>query len=160
MAEDNDQAGADSTQPEFDLLRVYLKDASFETPNSPAIFTEEWTPDIDLQLSSNVNSMEENLFEVVVTVTVTAKLGEKTGFLAEVHQAGLFALKGFDQPQLGSMLGGHCPNVLYPYAREAISNLVTKGGFPPVLLAPINFNALYAKRMADAANAGKAPEQA
>ena len=160
MAEDNTQAQSNENQPEFAILRVYLKDVSFETPNSPEIFTEEWEPEINLQLSSGVKTVEDGIYEVVMSVTVTAKQGEKTGFLAEVEQAGIFTLKGFDEEQLGSMLGAYCPNVLYPFAREAISDLVVKGGFPQVLLAPINFDALYAQRMTEISAQVASPGQA
>ena len=160
MAEDNTQAQSNENQPEFAILRVYLKDVSFETPNSPEIFTEEWEPEINLQLSSGVKMVEDGIYEVVMSVTVTAKQGEKTGFLVEVEQAGIFTLKGFDEEQLGSMLGAYCPNVLYPFAREAISDLVVKGGFPQVLLAPINFDALYAQRMTEISAQVASPGQA
>ena len=160
MAEDNTQAQSNENQPEFAILRVYLKDVSFETPNSPEIFTEDWQPEINLQLSSGVKRVENDLYEVVMSVTVTAKQGDKTGFLAEVEQAGIFTLRGFDEEQLGSMLGAYCPNVLYPFAREAISDLVVKGGFPQVLLAPINFDALYAQRMTEISAQVATPGQA
>ncbi len=152
MAEDNTQAQSNENQPEFAILRVYLKDVSFETPNSPQIFKDDWNPEISMQLGSKVDPLEEeDLYEVALSVTVTAKQGDKTGFLAEVEQAGIFTLKGFDKAQLGNMLGAYCPNVLYPFAREAISDLVVKGGFPQVLLAPINFDSLHAQRVMESA---------
>jgi preprotein translocase subunit SecB len=147
MAEENNQAPAENG-PEFSILRIYLKDVSFETPNSPEVFTQEFKPEINLQLNTAVKRIEEDLHEVVLNITVTAKQGEKTGFLVEVQQAGLFTVKGFDEAQKGAMLGAYCPNTLFPYAREAVSELVTKGGFPPLLLAPVNFDAMYAERAA------------
>jgi len=150
MAEENNQAPAENG-PEFSILRIYLKDVSFETPNSPEVFTQEFKPEIGLQLNTAIKRIEEGLHEVVLNITVTAKQGEKTGFLVEVQQAGIFSLKGFDEAQKGTMLGAYCPNVLFPYAREEISALVTKGGFPPLLLAPINFDVMYAEKTAERA---------
>ena len=136
--------------PHLGIVRVYLKDVSFETPNSPEIFRQQFKPEVNLQLNTGVKELENNLFEVVLTVTVTSKEGDKTGFLAEVQQAGIFELKGIDDTHKDSILGAYCPNTLYPYAREAISSLIVKGGFPPVLLSPINFDALYAQRKNEA----------
>jgi preprotein translocase subunit SecB len=155
MAEENDQAAGNEDQ-KFAILRIYLKDVSFETPNSPSVFTQEFKPEVNLQLNSTVNEIGDGVYEVVLNVTVTSKQGEKTGFLAEVQQAGIFNVKGFDDDQKGHMLGAYCPNTLYPFAREAISDLVVKGGFPQLLLAPINFDALYAQNL-DQANAQAAP---
>ncbi len=146
MTEENNPAATED-EPQFSILRVYLKDASFEIPNAPQIFTDNWEPEINLQLNTAVSAVDSDIYEVVLNVTVTAKQGDKTGFLAEVQQAGLFTLKGFDDAQKGPMLGSYCPNTLYPFAREAISDLVVKGGFPQVLLAPINFDALYAQNI-------------
>ncbi|BBA36592.1 preprotein translocase subunit SecB [Methylocaldum marinum] len=139
----------ETTQPEkqFILQKIYVKDVSFETPNSPDIFTLKWEPKVEFNLSSNAQRLQENLFEVSLTTTVTVKLGEKTAYLVEVCQAGIFAMAGFDEQELGPLIGSYCPNVLFPYAREAVSDLVTKGGFPPLLLAPINFDALYVQQM-------------
>lgn len=133
--------------PQLALLRVYLKDVSFETPNSPAIFMQESNQDIELQLNTAVTQLEESTYEVVLRITVTATQGGKTGFLAEVQQAGIFTLKGFDDAQRGAMLGAYCPNTLFPFARETIADLVMKGGFPQLLLAPINFEALHAQKV-------------
>jgi preprotein translocase subunit SecB len=138
---------AAASGPQFAIHRIYLKDASFETPNSPAVFMQEWKPEVNLQLNSSVNALEGEIYEVVLSLTVTAKQGDQTGFLAEIQQAGIFTVKGFDQQQQGSMLGAFCPNTLFPFAREAISDLVVKGGFPQLLLAPINFDALYAQKL-------------
>jgi len=146
MTEENNPATAQEG-PQFSILRIYLKDVSFEIPNAPQVFKEEWKPEINLQLNTEVSALDADTYEVVLNVTVTAQQGDKTGFLAEVQQAGIFTLKGFDETQKGPMLGAYCPNTLYPFAREAISDLVAKGGFPQVLLAPINFDALYAQNI-------------
>ncbi|MEO5343100.1 MAG: protein-export chaperone SecB [Gammaproteobacteria bacterium SHHR-1] len=132
---------------QFELQRIYLKDVSFETPNSPQIFLQEWKPKIDLQLGTEANRLDEGVYEVVLKVTVTNKVGENTAFLAEVEQAGIFILRGFADNEMAQMLGSYCPNVLFPYAREAVSDLVTKGSFPQFLLAPVNFDALLAQHI-------------
>lgn len=144
-------------QHEFGIQKIYTKDMSFETPNSPAVFREQWQPEINLQLSNNTTNIGENVHEVVLSLTVTAKLGEKTAFLVEVQQAGIFTIKGYKEQDLGAMLGSYCPNMLFPYAREAISDLVTKGGFPQLLLAPVNFEALYQQHLQQKASAEKSP---
>jgi preprotein translocase subunit SecB len=147
-----DQANAQSSGdgPQLALLRVYLKDVSFETPNSPAVFMQESNQNVELQLNTAVNQLDENTYEVILRITVTAMQEGKTAFLAEVQQAGLFALKGFDDAQKGAMLAAYCPNTLFPFARQAIADLVMKGGFPQLLLAPINFEALHAQSAARA----------
>ncbi len=146
MTEENNPATSEE-ESQFTILRIYLKDASFEVPNAPQVFTEDWKPEINLQLNTTVTNVDADIYEVVLSVTVTAQQGDKTGFLAEIQQAGLFALKGFDESQKGPMLGAYCPNTLYPFAREAVSDLVAKGGFPQLLLTPINFDALYAQNI-------------
>jgi len=142
----------------FELQRIYLKDVSFETPNSPHIFLQEWKPKIDLQLGTETDKLDEGVYEVVLKVTVTNKVADKTAFLAEVQQAGIFILHGFVDQELTQMLGSYCPNVLFPYAREAISDLVTKGSFPQFLLAPVNFDALLAQHMQQAQVKAKTEE--
>ena len=149
MTEENSQAQA-GDGPQFGIVRIYLKDVSFETPNSPEVFRQDFKPDVKLQLNTSVNKLEAELFEVVLDVTVTSKQDDKTGFLVEVQQAGIFELKGYDEAQKGPVLGAYCPNTLYPFAREAISDLVTKGGFPQLLLSPINFDALYTQKIKQA----------
>ena len=146
MTEENNQAQA-GDGPHFGIVRIYLKDVSFETPNSPETFRQDFKPDIKLQLNTSVNKLEGELFEVVLNVTVTSQQGDKTGFLVEVQQAGIFELKGYDEAQKGPILGAYCPNTLYPFAREAVSDLVAKGGFPQLLLAPIDFDALYRQKL-------------
>lgn len=132
---------------EFALQRIYIKDVSFETPNSPSIFTEEWKPESNLNLNSGVNKLADDTYEVILTVTVTTKVGDKTAFLVEVQQAGIFHVKGFPESDMGPMMSAYCPNVLFPYAREVVSDLVSKGSFPQLLLTPVNFDALYAQHL-------------
>jgi len=134
-------------QQEFGIHSIYLKDVSFEAPNSPEIFKTQFQPEIEMNLNIDTKNIEENVFEVILAVTVTAKVDDKSAFLAELQQAGVFTISGFDEASLGPMLGIYCPNVLFPYARESIANLVTKGGFPQLLLEPVNFEALYAQHL-------------
>lgn len=143
-----DQSKADGTKkahgPEFAIQRIYVKDLSLEAPNSPQIFLDHWEPQLHMDLGTNANHvLEANIREVVLTVTVTVKIKEKVAFLAEVKQAGIFSLSAFNDDQMHHMLGSFCPNILYPYAREAITDLVTRAGFPQLYLAPVNFEALY-----------------
>ncbi|MFA7387589.1 MAG: protein-export chaperone SecB [Thiohalobacteraceae bacterium] len=143
MAEQN---STDASQKNFGIQKIYVKDMSFETPNSPAVFTQEWKPEINLELNSQANKIANDVHEVVLSLTVTAKLGETTAYLVEVQQAGIFAMKGFADSELPPMLGAFCPGTLYPYARETVSDLVARGGFPQLVLAPINFDALFAQQ--------------
>jgi preprotein translocase subunit SecB len=134
-------------EKQFSIQKIYTKDMSFETPNSPKIFTEKWEPSVDFNLGSHVEPLENSLYEVALTVTITVKSGDKTAYLVEINQAGIFALSGFTDQEMGPMVGSFCPNILFPYAREAVSDLVAKGGFPQLLLAPVNFDALYAQHL-------------
>ncbi|MCP3867893.1 MAG: protein-export chaperone SecB [Gammaproteobacteria bacterium] len=143
---------------QFALQRIYIKDVSYETPNSPAVFTEEWKPDPNLNLNSSVTDLGGDNYEVVLTVTVTTKLGDKTAYLVEVKQAGIFTVKGFPGNEMGHMMSAYCPNVLFPYAREVISDLVSKGSFPQLLLTPVNFDALYAQHMQELQNKAQPDE--
>ncbi len=145
-------AGAESSV-EFAIRRIYVKDLSFEGPASPDIFGEEWNPDIDLQLHTAARQVAEHDYEVALTVTVTVKVGETTAFLVEVVEAGVFTVIGLGEEQLGPMLGAYCPNVLFPYAREAVSDLSVRGGFPQLVLAPVNFDALYLRHQQEQATA-------
>lgn len=142
---------SEATQPQFSLQRVYLKDASLEVPGAPAVFLQPWNPEVSIDLASKIMPLEdENHFEVTVVLTVTASNEGQTAFLVEVKQAGIFQAVGFDEASLGPLLGAYCPNVLFPYAREAISDLVGKASFPQLLLQPINFDAVYAERLQQA----------
>jgi preprotein translocase subunit SecB len=131
---------------QLSLQKVYIKDASFEVPGAPQIFQDQGQPQIQLNLSQKVGTLAENVYEVVLTVTVTCKLAEKTAYLAEVQQAGVFGLSGFDTSNRDAVLATYCPNVLFPYARQAVSDLIQNGGFPPFLMQPINFDALYVEQ--------------
>lgn len=151
----------EAQEAQFIIQRIYLKDVSFEAPNSPAVFTAEWNPDTDLDLNTSVNVLPSNNYEVELSLTITVKSGEQVAFLVEVKQAGVFFIQGYDQAQLNHLLAAYCPNTLFPYAREVISGLVSKGSFPEMHLSPINFDSLYAKRLqeqaAAAAGQGGAP---
>jgi len=142
MAEENN-----TEEKQFSIQKIYTKDMSFETPNSPKIFTEKWEPAVEFNLGTNVLTLESSLFEVAITVTITVKSGSTTAYLVEIIQAGIFSLSGFTDQEMGPMVGSFCPNILFPYAREAVSDLVAKGGFPQLLLAPVNFDALYAQHL-------------
>lgn len=134
-------------QREFQLQKIYVKDLSFETPNSPAIFSETWKPSYNLNLNSDVKALQGDQFEVILSATVTCKLGEKIAFLVEVQQAGIFLVKGYQPQEMGPMMGAYCPNLLFPYLRETVSDIVTRGSFPQLLLTPVNFEALYAQQL-------------
>ncbi len=142
-------AAADQVNPQatMSLQRLYLKDLSFETPNSPGIFAEQGQPDIKLNLNQKVQKLDEENYEVNLAVTVTCKVNEKTAYLVEVQQAGIFNLKNFGDQLLHQILGAYCPNVLFPYARQKVSELVSNGGFQPLMLQPVNFDQLYAEQM-------------
>ena len=149
MAEENGAAGTSETRKsgqQFAIQKIYLKDSSFETPNSPEIFRGEWKPKVSVDLSSETRKLGEKSYETILKVTVTARVEEKVAYLCEVHQAGIFALEGFKPDALDVLLGSYCPANLFPYAREVVSDLVSKGGFPQMLLGPVNFDALYMQR--------------
>ncbi len=162
MAEDNNQsAGAgnqaagqqDKPQLQFALQRIYVKDISFEAPNSPGVFQQPFKPKVGLNLDTSSEKVGDDLYEVVIKVTAQVTHSEEgtTSFLAEIEQAGLFRIAGIEGEQLDHTLGAFCPNVLFPYARECIDNLVNRGGFPPLMLAPVNFEAIYAQKKKRAA---------
>ena len=139
---------------QFAIQRIYVKDISYESPNAPAIFRKEWQPAIQLDLDTRSEKLEENAFEVILSLTVTARVDEEVAFLCEVQQAGIFSVPTLEDAQLAHMLASFCPNILFPYAREAVSSLVNRGTFPQLNLAPVNFDALFAqyiqKRQAEA----------
>ena len=132
-----------NNQPVFSIEKLYVKDLSLEIPNAPQAFLERETPTVDIQLHHNSNTVEDGLYQTILTVTVTAKVNEKTLFLVEVAQAGLFTLRNIPQQDMDAVLGIACPNILFPYAREVVSDIVVRAGFPPVVLNPVNFEALY-----------------
>ncbi len=154
-------AAAEGAGAQFLLQKLYLKDVSFESPGAPGVFNETGQPDIGLNMAQNVANLGDNNYEITLTVTVTCKVGEKTAYLAEVKQAGVFHIAGFQPPQHGLMVGAYCPNVLFPYARQVVSDLVLGGGFAPLVLQPINFEQIYAEqirqRAAQAEAQGGAP---
>jgi len=137
----------DPSQPSLQIEKLYVKDLSLEVPNAPQVFTQQVQPEVEVQITTSAQQFAEGYFDVTVAATVTARAGERTLFLAEVVQAGIFALRNVPAEELGPLLGIACPTILYPYVREAISDLVTRGGFPPVLLSPISFEQLYLQRM-------------
>lgn len=145
MSEPVANGAAENNGPTFAVEKIYVKDVSFEAPGAPQVFTEQGQPNLEMNLNQRVQRVADNLFEVELGVTLSCKLADKTIYLVEVRQAGLFGLGGFDDQTLDAMLGVHCPNILYPYARQSVSDLITAGGFPPFLLQPINFEALYAE---------------
>ena len=147
MADEQTNATNEEAAQQFIIQKIYAKDISFETPNSPQLFTEKWEPELKVDLHTAINPIAEGVFEVVLTVTATVKVGEKTAFLAEVQQAGIFNITGFEKPQLDGMLGSYSPNILFPYAREIVSDLVNKGGFPQLILQPVNFDAIYQQHL-------------
>jgi len=149
MAEEAKQA----EEKQFSIQKIHTKDISFETPNSPQIFTQKWEPNVDFNLGTNATPLEDGLVEVTLTVTVTVKTEDTVAYLVEATQAGIFSLAGFTDEEMGPMAGSFCPNILFPYAREVISDLVAKGGFPQLLLAPVNFDALYSQHLAQAEKA-------
>lgn len=146
----SEQAGNEQTGAQVALQKIYVKDLSFESPNAPQIFTEDLKPKTQLNLRSGHRELDKDNYEVVLTVTVEAKVEDKTVFLIEVQQAGLFRLSGVGDEHRAILLGSFCPGVLYPYVREAVANVVQRGGFPEFLLQPIDFDSLYAQSRQEA----------
>ena len=138
---------AQQEAPSFTIEKLYVKDLSLEVPNAPAIFLEQESPEVSIQLQTGVQNLGDGAFDVTLTVTVTAKLGEKTVFLVEVGQAGIFRIRNVPEDNITPLLSVACPNILFPYAREVVSESATRAGFAPVLLQPVNFEALYAQRL-------------
>lgn len=136
---------AQQEEQQFAIQRIYVKDISYEAPGVPSVFQGEWKPELNLDINTKTSVIEEDTHEVVLSLTVTVKNQNETAFLIEVHHAGIFTIKGFNKDQLKQTLGAFCPSVLYPYAREVVSDVVSRGGFPQLILAPINFDALYAQ---------------
>ncbi|MDR0776118.1 MAG: protein-export chaperone SecB [Azonexus sp.] len=147
-------------QPVFGIEKLYVKDISVEVPNAPEIFLERETPQIQIQLNTNGRAVGEHVYEVVLTVTVTAKLGEKTVFLVEVGQSGVFRIQNVPQEQLEPLIAVACPNILFPYAREVVSDTVGRAGFQPIVLQPVNFEAMYMQRLQEQQQEQSAPAEA
>jgi len=138
---------SEQQQPMFSIEKIYVKDLSLEVPNAPQVFMQNEQPKLEVQLQQNSKRVNEALFEVTLVITVSAKQGDKTMFLVEVSQSGIFQIRNIPDADLGPVLGMVCPNVLFPYARETVSDIIGRAGFPPVLLAPVNFEALYQQRL-------------
>jgi preprotein translocase subunit SecB len=166
MAKDNKAAAKEdaatpnqtdaNAQPGFAIEKLYVKDASLEIPNAPQIFTDRTPPQVSVELGNSAQKLDEGIYEVAIKVTLTSKIGDKVAFLVEITQAGIFGIRNVPDENMEMILAITCPNILFPYAREAVSDLVTRAGFAPVLLNPINFEALYMQQKEQAANAAKA----
>jgi preprotein translocase subunit SecB len=156
-----DQTTTDQQNDEaqFMIQRVYVKDLSFETPNTPAVFQQQWEPELTLDLNTAHTQLDTGVYEVVLTVTATVANQKTTAFLVEVKQAGIFTIQGAALSQLDHLLNSFCPNILFPYAREAITSQVIRGSFPQLVLAPINFDALYMQKLAEKQGAVKTTEE-
>ncbi len=151
---------AQNNQPVFSIEKVYVKDLSLEVPNAPQVFLEREPPTVDIQLHHNSTRVEEGVYQTVLTVTVTAKVHDKTMFLVEAAQAGIFVARNIPQPELEPVLAIACPNILFPYVREVISEAIVRAGFPPVILNPVNFEAIYqTQRDGQPASAAEPPVQ-
>ena len=144
MAEEDTQAATgEQSGQRFQIEKLYVKDISFESPGAPAVFNKEWKPRVEFQLGNRSQRVDENRYEVILHLTVTAHNGEETAFLVELQQAGLFTISGVPEAEMERVLATFCPGIIFPYAREAISDLVTRGGYPQLMLSPVNFDALY-----------------
>jgi preprotein translocase subunit SecB len=152
---------ADPQQPAFAAQRIYLKDASYEAPNAPGIFLLEWDPEIKVEMDNSVTALDENgVYDVQLKITVTATTADQIAYIAEVVQGGIFLISGFEDQDRTRLTGSVCPDTLYPYAREALANLMTKGSFPPFLLSPVNFDYIYNKRVEEKQQAEAAASEA
>lgn len=149
----------DNQETHFMIQRVYVKDLSYETKNTPAVFQQKWEPELSLDLNTHSTQLDDGVYEVVLTVTATVTNSKTIAFLVEVKQAGIFSIKGAIPQQLEHILGSFCPNILFPYAREAITSQVINGSFPQLVLAPINFDALFAKQLEDKQKAALASNE-
>ncbi|EJL93586.1 protein-export chaperone SecB [Pantoea sp. BIGb0393] len=147
-----------NSEMQFQIQRVYTKDVSYEAPNAPQVFQKEWEPEVKLDLDTASSQLADGVFEVVLRVTVTATVGEETAFLCEVQQAGIFTISGIEGTQMAHCLGAYCPNILFPYARECVTSLVSRGTFPQLNLAPVNFDALFMNYLQQQGE-GEAPHQ-
>ncbi len=163
MSEENNQQDAGQAAaggPVFAIQRIYLKDISFETPMGPEAFTKAYKPNIQQDLNIQANQIEEGLFEVVLLLTITARIEDRAVFLVEVKQAGLFAISGIEGPAITQLINTACPQILFPYAREAVDSILGRGSFPPLMLAPINFDAVFVQAITAAQQQAAAQAQA
>ena len=163
MAEENittsEAATTEDSGPVFAIQRIYLKDLSFETPMGPSVFQKQWQPKVNQDLNTKNTKLENDLYEVALRLTLTVTDGEDTIYILEVKQAGIFAIKGLDPKQITHVINTTCPNILFPYAREAVDSVLSKGSFPALMLPPINFDALFASALKQAEEEGReAPE--
>lgn len=147
MSETEQTNTANDSETSFNIQRVYVKDISFETPKTPDIFQKGWNPEINMEMNSTATPLSDNVYEVILKITVTAKLENEIAFLCEIAQAGIFTITGLEGNQLAHCLQAYCPTILFPYARECVSNLVVRGTFPPITLAHVNFDALFMEHM-------------
>ena len=150
MAKKEKEKKPDTEQPQFSIQRIYLKDLSFETPQGPTAFKKKWQPKVSQDLNTKTSPVEDGIFEVALRVTINIKDGDDTIYIVEAEQAGLFNIKGFSDEQLPQVLNTTCPGILFPYLRETLDTVVTKGTFPALLLPPINFDALFANAVKQA----------
>lgn len=132
----------------FEIQKIFVRDISFQSPNAPQVFREEWKPDTDIHLAAENRQLADDIYEVTLNITINFSQNEKTAFLVELKQSGIFLIQGFANEQRDHLLGSYCPHALFPFAREAVADLISKGGFPPLLLSPVNFDALYAQQSA------------
>lgn len=143
--QENQTEAAQATQPNFGLQRIYVKDISFESPNSPMVFQKQWKPEVKMDLNTKNTKIGDNHYEVVVCVTLTVTVDGMTAYIVEVQQAGIFLVQGLEGGHLAQALSAFCPNILFPYLRETIDSVVVKGSFPALMLAPVNFDAIFAQ---------------
>ncbi len=162
MAEEENNAtaaqGEEQSQQQFVLQRIYVKDMSFESPGAPQVFTQEWKPAMNVDLNTTSSKVGDDDYEVVLTITITAKVADETAYLVEVQQAGIFRIKGLPEENMRQILATACPNMLFPYCRETIDGIVTKGTFPALMMAPVNFDALFQQALKQAQEEGRVPE--
>ncbi|MBT9521487.1 MAG: protein-export chaperone SecB [Dechloromonas sp.] len=147
-----------NAQPVFGIEKLYVKDLSVEVPNAPEIFLEREAPQVEIQLNTGGRTVGDSVYEVVLTVTVTAKMGDKTVFLVEVGQAGIFRIQNVPEDQIEPLIAVACPNILFPYAREAVSDSVSRAGFQPIVLQPVNFEGMYMQRLQQQEQSGAPTE--
>ena len=153
-----DAQNVPNNQPVFSIEKVFVKDISLEVPNAPAVFLERETPTVDIQLHHNSTAVEDGVYQTLLTVTVTAKVKDRTMFLVEVGQAGIFTVRNIPPQELEPVLAIACPNILFPYVREVVSEMVVRAGFPPVILSPVNFEAIYSAQRGQQQPAAEAPQ--
>ena len=153
--EENNAATEQPSAPQFAIQRTFIKDLSFETPMGVKVFTQAFQPKVKMDVNTRGNAIAEGVHEIVLTLTITAKVEEDTAYIVELQQAGIFSINGFPEEQMAHVLGVVCPNFLFPYAREAVDSIVVKGGFPPLSIAPIDFDAIFRQSQASSDQSGQ-----